>query len=140
MLKKVLFVYVFLFSYSGAMLHSIMPHHHHNSYREAKAHHHYNHQTSHSHSDEHKDNNNRDSDSPHLLTHVSNTDVLVDHASGEGAANGKKAEKLIAVYTALPVFSFVRSQQIFHPPSDDLITQSSLYLLSALRAPPFPIV
>lgn len=136
MQKRLVILYVFLFSYSGAILHSIVPHHHHNSNKEAKEHHHHDNQTSHSHSNEHKDSNNQDNDSLYFLTHSTNADISVSHASSEGAVKIKKAEKLVSLYSVQPVFSLVPSQQIFHPPSDDLIPDNSHYLFSALRAPP----
>ena len=137
MQKRLIILYVFLFSYSGAILHSIVPHHHHNSNKEAKGHHHHDHQTSHSHGNEDKDSNNHEhNDSLYFLTHSSNADISVSQTSGEGAVKIKKAEKLVTLYTVLPVFSIVPSQQIFHPPSDGLIPDNSHYLFSALRAPP----
>ena len=137
MQKRLIILYVFLFSYSGAILHSIVPHHHHNSSKEAKEHHHHDHQTSHSHGSEDKDSNNHEqSDSLYFLTHSTNADVSISHASTEGAVKIKKAEKWVCLYTLLPIYSLVHSQQIFHPPSDDFIPDNSYYLFSALRAPP----
>ncbi len=138
--KKLLFVYVFLFSYSGAILHSIVPHHHHNSHKEVKEHHHQDNQTSHTHNDEHQDSNDHgNSDSLYLLTHSSNVDATVSHASIEVPVKGKKAENQIAVCVEFSVFIQVHLRKVFHPPSDDPVTGNSLYLFSALRGPPFSI-
>jgi|JI10StandDraft_1071094.scaffolds.fasta_scaffold05293_11 hypothetical protein len=141
MLKKLLFVYAFLFSYSGAILHSIIPHHHHDSHKEAKSHHHHGSQSSHSHHDDKKDTSNHEhSGSVYFLTHAANSDITISHSSEQGITKVKKAEKQVTVYNLLVIANRVPPKQIFHPPSDDLFTHSSLYLFSALRAPPFPIV
>ena len=137
MQKRLIILYVFLFSYSGAILHSIVPHHHHNSNKEAKEHYHHDNQTSHSHGNEDKDSNNHEhNDSLYFLTHSSNADISVSHASSERAVKIKKAEKLVTLYTVLPVFSRAPSQQIFHPPADNPIPDNSHYLFRSLRAPP----
>jgi len=138
MLKKLLFVYAFLFSYSGVILHSIVPHHHHDSHKEARSHHNHDNQSSHSHHDDKRDTNEHEhSGSVYFLTHGANSDITISHSSEQGIA---KIKKQVTVYNLLVIASRVPSQQIFHPPSDDLLTHSSLYLFSALRAPPFSIV
>lgn len=141
MLKKILLVYVFLFAYSGAILHSIVPHHHHDSHKEATEHHHHGSDNSDSHHHDKQDTNeHEDASAVYFLTHAANADVTFVHSSEQGFAKIKKTEKQLAVYSLLAIFRIVPAQQIFHPPSDDLFTHSSLYLFSALRAPPFPIV
>ena len=141
MRKKLLIAYVFLFSYAGAVAHSIVPHHHHDSHKEAKSHHHHDNQSSHSHHDDKRDTNEHEhSGSIYFLTHAANSDITINHSSEHGIAKIKKTEKQVTVYSLLVISSIVPSQQIFHPPSDDLFTHSSLYLFSALRAPPFSIV
>ena len=141
MLKKLLIIYAFLFSYSGAILHSIVPHHHHNSFKEAKEHHHHDHHTSHSHSDEQDDSQDHEhKGSLYFLTHSANNDIVVTHSSIDGATKIKKAEKWVASFTSLPVFELITSRQVFHPPSDDLTTHSTAYLFRALRAPPTAII
>lgn len=141
MLKKLLFVYAFLFSYSGAILHSIVPHHHHDSQQEAKTHHHHDNHSSHSHHDDKKDTSEHErSGSVYFLTHTANADITNSHSPEQGIAKGKKTEKQVTVNNLLVMARRVPSKQIFHPPSDDLFTHSSFYLFSALRAPPFSIV
>lgn len=140
MLKKLLFVYAFLFSYSGAILHSIVPHHHHNSHKEATEHHHHDNEASHTHGDEHQESNDPEhGDSLYLLKHSSNADISASHASTEVAAKGKKAEYQIPIRVDFSVFRLVPLPKIFHPPSDDLLTRNPHYLFSALRAPPCSI-
>jgi hypothetical protein len=137
MLKKLLFVYVFLFAYSGAILHSIVPHHHHDSHKEATEHHHHGSGDSHSqHHDKKDTNGHEDPSSVYFLTHAANADVTLAHSSEQGFVKIKKTEKQVAVYNLLAIFRIVHSQQIFHPPSDDAITDNSPYLFRALRAPP----
>lgn len=140
MLKKILFVYVFLFAYSGAILHSIVPHHHHDSPKEATEHHHHNSADSHSHQHDKQDTNeHEDSNSVYFLTHAANGDITITHSSEQGIYKTKKTEKTVAIYSLLAIFRIVPSQQIFHPPSDDVITDTSRYLFRALRAPPLSI-
>ncbi len=138
MLKKLLFVYVFLFAYSGAILHSIVPHHHHDSHKEAKEHHHHGDQSSHSHDESTKDNNEHEhTGSLYFLTHAVNADIVVSHSSSfVESVKSKSIEKSITSYLELPQFGFESSFQVFHPPSDDSIAETSLYLFRALRAPP----
>ncbi len=137
MLKKLLFVYAFLFAYSGAILHSIVPHHHHNSHKEAKQHHHHgNGDTNSHHHDKQDGNEHEDSKSIYFLTHAANSDITITHSSEQGVSKIKKTEKQVAAYSLLAIFRIVPSQQIFHPPSDDSISDTTLYLFSALRAPP----
>lgn len=137
MQKRLFILYVFLFSYSGAILHSIVPHHHHNSNKEAKEHHHHDNQTGHSHGEDDKDGNNHEhNDSLYFLTHSSNADISFSDTSADGTVKIKKAEKLVALFTVLSVVNLVPSQQVFHPPAD-FIPDSSHDLLSALRAPPY---
>lgn len=134
MLKNLFIVYVFVFSYAGAILHSIVPHHHHNSHQEAKE---YDHHTSHSHGDKQQDSkDHKHTGLPYLLTHSANTDVLVSQASVDGTAKSKKAEKLMVAIAELPMFNHAPAKQVFHPPSDDLSANSAAYLFRALRAPP----
>jgi len=140
MLKKLLFVYVFLFSYSGAILHSIIPHHHHNSHKEAKSHHHHENQSSHSHDDDQNDTNEHEqSTSFYFLTHAANADVLTTHADKQVINKGQQVEKSIAFYIPLSVAELTPSQKVFHPPSDDPFSDSTLYLFGSLRAPPISI-
>lgn len=138
MLKKLLFVYAFLFSYSGAILHSIVPHHHHNSHKEATEHHQHDNEASDTHGDEHQESNDPEhSDLLYLLTHSSNADIAVSHAATEVSVKGMKDENQIAVCVEFSVFIQVHLRKVFHPPSDDPVAGNSLYLFSALRAPPF---
>ena len=138
MLKKLLFVYVFLFAYSGAILHSIVPHHHHDSHKEAKEHHHHGDQSSHSHDDNSKDNNDHEqTGSLYFLTHSVNSDIAVSHSTFfTESVKSKSTEKHITPHLELPQFRFGFSFQVFHPPSDDSVTETSLYHFRALRAPP----
>ncbi len=138
MLKKLFFVSVFLFAYSGAILHSIVPHHHHNSHKEAKEHHQHGDQSSHSHNDNTKDSNDQEhTGSLYFLTHAFNADIVVSHFSTiEGSVKGKSTEKPITVFIKVSRFSFESSPQIFHPPTDDSSAETSYYLFRALRAPP----
>jgi hypothetical protein len=140
MLKKLLFIYVFLFAYAGAILHSIVPHHHHASHKEAQDHHHHDTESSHSHQDDKQGaEDHGQSGSLYFLTHASNSDILFGHAAEQGVVKSKKAEKLVAVYNLFPVLSIGPAQQIFHPPTDDLVPTISHYLFRALRAPPLSI-
>jgi hypothetical protein len=138
MLKKLLFVYGFLFAYSGAILHSIVPHHHHDSHKEAKEHHHHGTQASHSHDDNKQDNNDYEhTGSLYFLTHSVNSDIVVSHsASFAESVKGKSTDNPISAYPELPKFGFALSFQVFHPPSDDSIAEFRLYHFRALRAPP----
>lgn len=137
MLKKLLFVYVFMFAYSGAILHVIVPHHHHDSRKEAAEHHHHGSGDSHSHHHDKKDTNeHEDPSSVYFLTHAANADITSSHSSDHCFAKIKKTEKQVAVYSLLAIFKIVPSHQIFHPPSDDVLSDNSFYLFRALRAPP----
>ena len=139
MLKKLFLVYVLIFSYAGAVLHSIVPHHHHNSQQEAKEHHHHDHHAKHSHAeDQHNDNDkgHEQESSPYIFTHSANTDVLASHAYVDTVVKSKKADRLFALRAELPTLILAIPTQIFHPPTDDLITNSTAYLFGALRAPP----
>jgi Ni/Co efflux regulator RcnB len=139
MLKRLLIAYVFIFSYAGAVLHSIVPHHHHDSHQEAKEHRHHDHHTNHLHSDEHQDSEDHkhnDSHSLYFLTHAANTDILVTHVSIDTSGKLKKGEKLVVIHAALHVFNIISLHQVFHPPSGNLATHSTAYLFRALRAPP----
>ncbi len=141
MLKKLILVYVFIFSYAGAILHSIVPHHHHSSQQEAKEHHHHDHLSKHSHGEDHQDDKDRDQESsPYLFTHSANTDVLGNHAYVDTVVKSKKAVKLFSIHADPPVLNLTIAKQVFHPPSDDLITNSSAYLFGALRAPPISLI
>ena len=117
MLKKILFVYVFLFAYSGAILHSIIPHHHHDSHKEATEHHHPGSEKSHSHHHDKEDSNEHEqSNSVYFLTHAANSDITVAHSSEQGISKIKKTEKPVVVYTFRATLKIVPSQQIFiHP-------------------------
>lgn len=141
MLKKLLFVYVFLFAYSGAILHSIVPHHHHDSHKEAKEHHHHGDQSNHSHDNNPQDKSDHEhTGSVYFLTHAVNADSVVGHSSSfTESVKGKSAQKPITAYVELPQFGFVFSFQVFHPPSDDSVSETTLYLYRALRAPPISI-
>jgi hypothetical protein len=136
MLKKLLIVYVFIFSYAGAVMHSIVPHHHHDTHKEAKEHHHHDHHASHSHDDGKNDKDNEHKSSLYFLTHAVNADIFVDHAPIDGSIKNNKTEKIITVYTAFHSFTLTSAQQVFHPLWDDLNTHSTAYLFRALRAPP----
>lgn len=139
MLKRLLFVYAFLFSYSGAILHSIIPHHHHESHQEAKSHHHHD-QSGHSHHDDQKDSSEQDhSGSIYFLTHAANSDITISHSPDQGQAQGKKAAKSIAFNSPLELSHQVTAPPIFHPPTDDPIADHSFYRFRALRAPPVAI-
>lgn len=140
MLKKLLFVYVFLFAYSGSILHSIVPHHHHDSHKEATEHHHHGSEESHAHHHDKKtDNDHEDSGLVYFITHAANSDITIAHSSEQGLAKIKKTEKQVVVYSLLSIFKIIPSQQIFHPPSDDVIPDNTHYLFRALRAPPLSI-
>ena len=138
MLKKLLFVYVFLFAYSGAILHSIVPHHHHDSNKEAKEHHHHGTQASHSHDDNSQEStDHKHAGSLYFLTHAVNSDIVVSHsASFTESVKSKSTENPITAYLELPQFGFAFSFQVFRPPSDDSIAETPLYHFRALRAPP----
>ena len=140
MLKKLLFVYVFLFAYSGAILHSIVPHHHHDSHKEARQHHHHSSDESRSHHHDKQDTNEQEqSGLVYFLTHAANSEITIAHSSEQGFAKIKKIEKQVAVYSLLAIFRIVPSKPIYHPPTDDVISDNSLYLFRALRAPPLSI-
>lgn len=143
MLKKLILVYVFIFSYAGAVLHSIVPHHHHNSQQEATEHHHHDHHAEHSHGhgeDQQSDKNHEQESSPYLFTHTANADVLANHAYVDSFVKSKKADKLFVLHTEPAVLNLTIAKQVFHPPSDDLITNSPAYLFGALRAPPTTLI
>lgn len=158
MLKKLIFVYVFIFSYAGAVLHSIVPHHHHDTYQEANEHNHHNNKSSHSHhhdkqssnshhddkKDTHEDEKDRheqgQSSALYFLTHGANSDVLTSNVVEQKIIKSNNGGKLTALYSLLPVVSIVPSQKVFHPPSAELIPDSTHYLFRALRAPPLSIV
>ncbi len=141
MLKKLILVYVFIFSYAGAVLHSIVPHHHHNSQQEAKKHHQHDHHAEHSHGeDQQNDKDHGQENSPYLFSHTANADVLANHAYVDTFVKSKKADKLFALHAEPAVLNLTIAKQVFHPPSDDLITNSSAYLFGALRAPPISLI
>ncbi len=140
MVKRLIIFYVFLISYAGAVAHGIVPHHHHTSQKEVKQHHHHS-QTSHSHSEgNEEDSSSHDhNDSLYFLTHLSNADILNNHAGNDGVVKNKKSEKLIVVQASLPPSIFIPLHLVFRPPSDDIITHSTTYLSFGLRAPPIAI-
>jgi hypothetical protein len=139
MLKRPIFVYVFLFSYSGAILHGIVPHHHHDSSKEAAKHHqhHHNDQASHSHDDAPKDTNPHDpASSLYFLSHASNADALLTHGEEQGTVSVKNLSKVIARHHSFFIFEVPSLRKVFHPPTDDCFTLNAHFLFRALRAPP----
>ena len=140
MLKKLLIVYAFLFSYSGAMAHSIVPHHHHNSEKEAKQQHRHHDQTNHSHGEDDsskKGENNQDG--TYFLTHASNTDVVVSHFSFDNPVKGKKIQFSVPFFEPLVSFR-LSDHNIFHPPSNEWHSSIVVFNSRSLRAPPFFVI
>lgn len=141
MQKKLLFTYVFLIAYSGAMLHSIVPHHHHDSLKKATEHHHHHENDGYqSHQHDQQDKNRHDDANPiYFLTHAANSDITIAHSSEQGTVKIKKSEKQVASSSLFIIFRKVPLNQIFDPPLDDIITDNSLYLFRTLRAPPVSV-
>jgi hypothetical protein len=138
MLKRFLIVYVFLFSYAGAIAHSIVPHHHHVSHKEAKEHHHHNH-ASHSHGEHDGSKKEQSQEGAYFLTHASNTDVVVNHFSFDNPIKGKKLQ--FSVQVSEPLLSLALSDHnIFHPPPNDRLLSIAVFYSRSLRAPPFFVV
>ncbi len=136
MRKKLLIAYVFLFSYAGAVAHSVVPHHHHQSQGEAKKHHHQDH-TNPSHDDSSKEDQG---DEGHLyfISHTSNADVVVNHVSIDNLVKGN-----VQFATLLPesIVSFsIADHNIFHPPMGDRIPPLPVFCSRSLRAPPSFII
>ena len=122
-----------IFSYAGAIAHSILPHHHHVSHKEAKEHHHHD-NTSHSHGDSSKKDKGNEQE-PYFLTHASNADVVTNHVSSDGSVKAKKIQ--FEVLQSVPMVYFVLGDHnIFHPPSDDLFSPILVFHSRSLRAPP----
>lgn len=138
MLKRFLIVYVFLFSYAGAIAHSIVPHHHHVSHKEAKEHHHHNH-ASHSHGEHDGSKKEQSQEGAYFLTHASNTDVVVNHFSFDNPVKGKKLQ--FSVQLSEPLLSAALSDHnIFHPPHNDRLSPTTVFYSRSLRAPPFLVI
>lgn len=136
MRKKLLIAYVFLFSYAGAVAHSVVPHHHHQSQGEAKKHHHHDH-TNASQGDSSKKDQG-DGGQLYFLSHASNADVVVNHVSIDNLAKGN-----IQFATLLPEFIIpfaIADHNIFHPPMGDRIPLLSVFFSCSLRAPPSFII
>ena len=137
MRKRLLIVYVFLFSYAGAVAHSIVPHHHHLSQGEAKKHHHHDH-TNTPHDDSSK-NDKGDDRQLYFLSHTSNADVVVNHVSVNNLIKSKKIQ--FTGFLSEPTIPFVIvNHNIFHPPMDDRIWLITVFYSHSLRAPPSFII
>lgn len=139
MLKRLLLAYALFFSYSGAILHSVVPHHHHHSPQEAEEHHHHEQLTDHSHDDRSENHEHPQHDATYLLAHSSNADALVNHSTIDGAVKGKKTE-IQAVFIAFPLLDQSDAEQVFHAPPNDRLATSTASPFPALRAPPVSIL
>ena len=136
MRKKLLIAYVFLFSYAGAVAHSIVPHHHHQSQGEAKEHHHHGH--SNVPPDDSSKNDKGDDGQLYFLSHTSNADVVVNHVSIDNLVIGN-----VQFAGLLPesIITFtIADHNIFHPPMDDRIPLITVFYSRSLRAPPSFII
>jgi hypothetical protein len=137
MLKKLFIVYAFLLSYSGAIAHSIVPHHHHVSNKEAKGHHHHG-TANHSHNEDSKKDKDHEGE-PYFLTHDSNTDAALNHSLIDSSTKGNKIEFKIQLSELL--FSITSpNSDIFHPPSNERLSRFEFFHSRSLRGPPFFIV
>ncbi len=136
MRKRLLFVYFLLFSYAGAVAHSIVPHHHHLTQREAKKHHHHD-SANHS----HEDSSKKDGDEGQLyfLIHASNADVVVNHVAIDNLGKDKKTQFAVLLQRSIIPFA-IADHNIFHPPMDDRIPLLSVFYSRSLRAPPSFII
>ena len=127
-----LIYFCFIVSYSGALLHSFIPHHHHTTVEEATNHHH--HAKSHSH-DDGKDKQDKRSSEPYLLSHAANADVLINHAPNGSTVKAKKIDFNIALTVSIQSsYSFTKS--IFRLPQNERVAFQLTYSFSSLRGPP----
>ena len=131
MRKRLLIVYVFLFSYAGAVAHSIVPHHHHPTQKEAKKHHDH---TNHSREDSSK-NDHEDEGQLYFLNHASNADGVVNHAAINNLGKGKKIQFAIPILVSIILFA-TADHNVFHPPMDDRTPLLTVFYSRSLRAPP----
>lgn len=135
MQKRLLFVYILLFSYSGAVAHSIVPHHHHQTQEEAKRHHHHN-SAGHSHKDSSK--KDKDDDGVYFLIHATNADVVIDNVVIDP---GKEKTSSFVVLLCESVIPFsIADHNVFHPPNDERTTLLTILNSRSLRAPPSFII
>jgi len=134
MQKRMLVFFCFILSYSGALLHSFVPHHHHATVQEATNHHHHDHGKSHAHDDGKSKDDKHDTES-YFLTHAVNADVLVNHANSEKTV---KAAKAVLASSLTEIFNSFYSVEnaVFHPPQNDRLRSQLIYLSSSLRGPP----
>ncbi len=124
-----LIYFCFMISYSGALLHSFVPHHHHATVKEASSHH--DHGKAHS----HDDGKGKHDTEPYFLTHAVNTDVLSNKINSEKAV---KAVKVVFELSLSEItFSFDAFKSvIFHPPQNDHLRFHLVHSSSSLRGPP----
>ena len=130
-----LIYFCFIISYSGALLHSFIPHHHHVTVKEATNHHHHDHAKTHSHEDD-KDKEDKQDSEPYFLTHAVNADVLVNHPNSEKVVKVAKvifAPSLSEIANSYYLFENV----VFHPPQNDLLRSRLVHFPFSLRGPPF---
>lgn len=135
MQKRMLIYFCFMISYSGALLHSFIPHHHHVTVKEATNHHHHGHEKTHSHEDGKGKEDKHDSE-PYFLTHAVNEDVLVNHPNSEKVVKVAKvifAPSLSEIANSYYLFENV----VFHPPQNDLLRSRLVHFPFSLRGPPF---
>jgi hypothetical protein len=137
--RPLLYLFV-LAAYMLSLAHSVIPHHHHKTFKEAQAHSgkHHHHKGKGHHHHKHGENSKHESDgTTHLFffNHDSNADVLVRQASLDRSVKSKKAD--IPVEFKKQIISFEISEYlVFHPPQDDEIFITALPTSNSLRAPP----
>jgi hypothetical protein len=143
MLNKQVIVCMLIFSYLGAVLHSMVPHHHHDTLEEAEKHHHVHHASNHGHSHSHdhdaKSDNGGSNGSRFFLSHSINADVLLTDTSIENTANGTKS-KISVAHCKTPLrLGLPHAISVFRPPSNETTHHTTHYPFRALRAPPLSI-
>ncbi len=130
-----LIYFCFMLSYSGALLHSFIPHHHHSTVDEAiSSSHHHNEGKPHSH-DNGKDKEDKHSSEPYLLSHATNADVLINHSANGSTVKAKKIDFIFSLTVSiLSSYSFTKS--VFRPPHNERLPFQLTYSFSSLRGPP----
>lgn len=127
-----LIIYLFLFSYAGALAHSLIPHHHDDSAEKLQEHIHSDSKASHHNNS--SESNQEPEESPHFLTHLSNVDVLNQNNTSNSFVK-KEVKKAVITEPFVEVNAGSFELPIFHPPDQQIVT-SIQFQFRPLRAPP----
>ena len=128
-----LIIYLFLFSYAGALAHSLIPHHHDDSVEKLQEH--IQSDSDASHHDNSSESNQEPKESPHFLTHLSNVDVLNQNNTSNAFVK-KEVKKIIAVKVCTKISASSFDRPVFRPPANQRVKNNFQFRFRALRAPP----